>query len=483
MIKNWSGMILDGLRLLLTQTCQPLTLQAVTSLGDYNFRAETFPHSNMSNNIASITALEILDSRGNPTVSVTVRLSNGIEASAAVPSGASTGIREAVELRDGNPDRYGGKGVLKAVSNVNRVIAPKINGKSPHAQREVDDLMRELDGTENKSKLGANAILGVSMAVCRAAALDSGVPLYAHIRKLHGSKAGAPFILPAPMMNVLNGGAHATNNVDFQEFMLFPIGARTFAEALRYGAETFHTLKKLLQKRGLVTAVGDEGGFAPSLKTNDEAVELIVEAIRAAGYKPGKDIAIALDPAASEFYDAGNYVFKKSDRSRKSPAQMVGLYAQWAKQYPIVSLEDGMGEEDREGWQELTNALGDRLQLVGDDNFVTNPQIFAQGINNGIANAILIKLNQIGTVSETLETVAMAQEADYGAVISHRSGETEDAFIADFAVGTGAGQIKTGSLCRSERIAKYNRLLAIEHELGKKARYANSSRKAIHGDE
>ena len=476
-------MIPDGLRLLLTQTCQPLTLQAVTSLGDYNLRAETFPHSNMSNNIASITALEILDSRGNPTVSVTVRLSNGIEASAAVPSGASTGIREAVELRDGNPDRYGGKGVLKAVSNVNRVIAPKLNGKSPHAQREVDDLMRELDGTENKSKLGANAILGVSMAVCRAAALGSGVPLYAHIRKLHGSKkAGAPFILPAPMMNVLNGGAHATNNVDFQEFMLFPIGARTFAEALRYGAETFHTLKKLLQKRGLVTAVGDEGGFAPNLKTNDEAVELIVEAIRTAGYKPGKDIAIALDPAASEFYDAGNYVFKKSDRSRKSPTQMVGLYAQWAKQYPIVSLEDGMGEEDREGWQELTNALGDRLQLVGDDNFVTNPQIFAQGINNGIANAILIKLNQIGTVSETLETVAMAQEADYGAVISHRSGETEDAFIADFAVGTGAGQIKTGSLCRSERIAKYNRLLAIEHELGKKARYANNPTKAIHGD-
>jgi enolase len=307
------------------------------------------------------------------------------------------------------------------------------------------------------------------MAVCRAAALDAKLPLYAYIRKLHGGKG--PFVLPAPMMNVVNGGAHSTNNVDFQEFMLFPIGAPTFAEALRYGAETFHTLKKILQKRGLVTAVGDEGGFAPNLKTNDEAVEVIVEAIKLAGYKPGKDIAIALDPAASEFYDNGNYVFKKSDGSRKTPAQMVELYGEWMKKYPIVSLEDGMGEEDRDGWLAITKALGKKRQLVGDDNFVTNPKIFTEGIRDGIANAILIKLNQIGTVSETLETVAMAQKAGYGAVISHRSGETEDSFIADFAVGTSAGQIKTGSLCRSERIAKYNRLLAIERELGKKARY------------
>ena len=425
--------------------------------------------------IQSISSLEILDSRGNPTVMVHVALDNGIIASACVPSGASTGIREAVELRDGDAKRYGGKGVLKAVANVNRIIAPKVRGRSPQAQNEIDDLMRELDGTETKSKLGANALLGVSMAVCRAAALDLEIPLYAYIRKLHGGKASAPYVLPAPMMNVLNGGAHATNNVDFQEFMLFPIGAPTFTEALRYGAETFHTLKKLLQKRGLVTAVGDEGGFAPSLKTNDEAVEVILEAIQQAGYKPGRQIAIALDPAASEFYDNGGYVFKKSDQSRKTPDDMVKLYGVWVKKYPIVSLEDGMGEEDRDGWLAITKALGKKLQLVGDDNFVTNPKIFAEGIRDGIANAILIKLNQIGTVSETLETVAMAQKAGYGAVISHRSGETEDAFIADFAVGTGAGQIKTGSLCRSERIAKYNRLLAIEKELGKKARYGGAA--------
>ena len=421
--------------------------------------------------ISRISAQEILDSRGNPTVMVTALLSNGITASACVPSGASTGIREAVELRDGNPKRYGGKGVLKAVANVNQVIAPKLKGKSPHAQKEIDARMRSLDGTDTKSELGANALLGVSMAVCRAAALDAGLPLYAYIRRLHGSKARAPFLLPAPMMNVVNGGAHATNNVDFQEFMLFPIGAPTFAEALRYGAETFHALKKLLQKRGLVTAVGDEGGFAPSLKTNDAAVEVIVEAIRAAGYLPGRDIAVAIDPAASEFFEDGGYVFRKSDRSRKTPGQMVELYRRWIKRYPIVSLEDGMGEEDRDGWLALTKALGRKLQLVGDDNFVTNPSIFAEGIRAGIANAILIKLNQIGTVSETLETVAMAQKAGYGTVISHRSGETEDSFIADFAVGTGAGQIKTGSLCRSERIAKYNRLLAIEREVGRKARY------------
>ena len=359
--------------------------------------------------IQNITAQEILDSRGNPTVVVNLALDNGITASACVPSGASTGIREAVELRDGDAKRYGGKGVLKAVANVNKIIAPKLKGKSPHAQKEIDDLMRKCDGTETKSKLGANAILGVSMAVCRAAAIDVKIPLYAYIRKLHGGKANAPYVLPAPMMNVVNGGAHSTNNVDFQEFMLFPIGAPTFAEALRYGAETFHALKKILQKRGLVTAVGDEGGFAPNLKTNDEAVDVIVEAIKAAGYKPGKDIAIAIDPAASEFYDNGNYVFKKSDGSRKTPAQMVELYAEWMKKYPIVSLEDGMGEEDRDGWLAITKALGKKRQLVGDDNFVTNPKIFAEGIRDGIANAILIKLNQIGTVSETLDTVAMAQ--------------------------------------------------------------------------
>jgi enolase len=426
------------------------------------------------NKIEKINAQEILDSRGNPTVMASVALNNGLSALACVPSGASTGLREAVELRDGDAKRYGGKGVLKAVANVNKIIAPKLKGKSPQAQKEIDELMCKLDGTENKSKLGANAILGVSMAVCRAAALDSKIPLYAYIRKLHGGKATAAFVLPAPQMNVLNGGAHATNNVDFQEFMLFPIGAPTFAEALRYGAETFHTLKKLLQKRGLVTAVGDEGGFAPNLKTNTEAVDVILEAIQAAGYKPGTQIAIALDPAASEFYDEGAYVMKKSDGSRKTPADMVALWSDWVKRYPIVSLEDGMGEEDRPGWQALTKALGKKLQLVGDDNFVTNPKIFANGIRDGIANAILIKLNQIGTVSETLETVAMAQQAGYGAVISHRSGETEDAFIADLAVGTGAGQIKTGSACRSERIAKYNRLLAIEQELGKQARYGGA---------
>lgn len=423
--------------------------------------------------IQSANALEILDSRGNPTVLVTVMLNNGISATACVPSGASTGIREAVELRDGDAKRYGGKGVLKAVSNVNKIIAPKLKGKSPQGQSEIDELMRELDGTENKSKLGANALLGVSMAVCRAAALDLNLPLYAYIRKLHGGKGS--FVLPAPMMNVINGGAHATNNVDFQEFMLFPIGAPTFAEALRYGTETFHALKKILQKRGLVTAVGDEGGFAPSLATNDEAVEVIVEAIKTAGYRPAKDIAIALDPAASEFYDSGSYVFKKSDGSRKSPSEMVVLYRNWLAKYPIVSLEDGMSEEDRDGWLAITKELGKKLQLVGDDNFVTNPKIFAEGIRDGIANAILIKLNQIGTVSETLQTVALAQKAGYRAVISHRSGETEDSFIADLAVGTDAGQIKTGSLCRSERIAKYNRLLAIEHEIGKRARYGGTT--------
>jgi enolase len=424
--------------------------------------------------IKSVNALEIVDSRGNPTVQVTVVLNNDITAVAAVPSGASTGVREAVELRDGDKRRYGGKGVRKAVANVEKIIAPKLKGRSPRAQREIDDLMRDLDGTETKSRLGANAILGVSMAVCRAAALDSGLPLYAYVRRLAGGKTNAPYVIPAPMMNVINGGAHAANNLDFQEFMLFPIGAPSFTEALRFGAETFHVLKKLLQKRGLVTAVGDEGGFAPNLKTNTQAIDVILRATESAGYKPGKDIAIALDPAASEFYENGAYVMKKSDGSLKTAAQMIALWTSWVKKYPIVSIEDGMGEEDHDGWKTLTKALGRRVQLVGDDNFVTNPSIFAAGIRDGIANAILVKLNQIGTVSETLETVALAKRAGYGVVISHRSGETEDTFIADFAVGTGAGQIKTGSLCRSERTAKYNRLLAIERELGKRARYGGA---------
>lgn len=428
----------------------------------------------MKTNIAAVRAQEILDSRGNPTVMVTVELGGGISATACVPSGASTGTREAVELRDGDPKRYGGLGVLKAVANVNDIIAPAIRGKSPHDQQNLDALMCELDGTQNKSKLGANAILGVSMALCRAAAFDAAVPLYEYIRKLHGGKEGAPFVIPTPMMNVLNGGMHSTNNVDFQEFMIFPVGAPSFAEALRYGAETFHTLKRLLQKRGLVTAVGDEGGFAPSLDSNEEPVELIVEAIKAAGYITREDIAIALDPASSEFYKDGGYVFTKSDQSRKSPDEMIALYTEWTRKYPLVSLEDGMAEEDSAGWRALTKALGGTLQLVGDDNFVTNPRIFSKGISDGIANAILIKLNQIGTVTETLETVAMAQKAGYGVVISHRSGETEDTFIADLAVGTDAGQIKTGSLCRSERIAKYNRLLVIERELGAKATFPKS---------
>jgi enolase len=427
----------------------------------------------MTAKISAVHAQEILDSRGNPTVMVKVELAGGITATACVPSGASTGTREAVELRDGDAKRYGGLGVLKAAANVNDIIAPAINGKFPHDQQDLDALMCKLDGTPTKSKLGANAILGVSMAVCRAAASDFGIPLYLHIRNLHGGEDGAPFVIPTPMMNVLNGGMHSTNNVDFQEFMIFPIGAPRFAEALRYGAETFHTLKRLLQRRSLVTAVGDEGGFAPSLDSNEEAVELIVEAIKTAGYEPRTDIAIALDPASSEFHEKGCYVFTKSDHSRKSSVEMIALYADWAKKYPLVSLEDGMAEEDSEGWKALTKALGGSLQLVGDDNFVTNPRIFAAGIQDGIANAILIKLNQIGTVTETLETVAMAQKAGYGAVISHRSGETEDTFIADLAVGTGVGQIKTGSLCRSERIAKYNRLLVIERELGAKAIFLN----------
>jgi enolase len=426
------------------------------------------------NTIQSIRALEILDSRGNPTLSVTVALENGLSASASVPSGASTGTREAVELRDGEKTRYQGKGVRQAVSHVEEVIAPTLKGADPVDQSKIDHRMKTLDGTPNKARLGANALLGVSMAVARVAALAQGIPLYVHLGRLAGHREGQPYVLPTPMMNVLNGGRHAQNNVDFQEFMIFPTGARTFSEALRYGAETFHVLKELLHEKGLGTGVGDEGGFAPSLSGNDQAVDLIVEAIGKAGFRPGADIALALDPAASEFYATnGNYVWFKSSKRELGRQELLGFYLKMLQRHPyILSLEDGIAEQDDRGWAEITEQLGGKIQLVGDDNFVTNPEIFRQGIANGVANAILIKLNQIGTVTETLETVAIAKEAKYGAVISHRSGETEDTFIADFAVATGVGQIKTGSLCRSERIAKYNRLLAIERELGEKAEFA-----------
>ena len=424
--------------------------------------------------IQSITAHEILDSRGNPTPAATVTLDGGTIASAAVPSGASTGRHEASELRDGDERRYGGKGVLNAVANVNEKIAQRLRGMDATEQRKIDDAMRELDGSPNKTTLGANAILGVSMAVCRAAAQAAGKPLYGWIRELSGDRSETNYTLPAPMMNVLNGGAHAANNVDFQEFMLFPIGAPTFAEALRYGAEIFHTLKSILQAKGLSPSVGDEGGFAPDLKNNEEAIGLIVQAIEQAGYNAGKDVALALDPAASEFFENGDYVFAKSNGARRTPAGMGELYIDLVKKYPIVSLEDGVAENDTEGWLLLTRKLGTTIQLVGDDNFVTNPEIFARGIAEGIANAILIKLNQIGTVSETLDCIALAKKSNYRFIISHRSGETEDTFIADFAVGAGGGQIKTGSLCRSERVAKYNRLLAIERELGEEARYGGA---------
>jgi enolase len=410
--------------------------------------------------ISRITAHEILDSRGNPTVEVEAVLNDGSLGRAAVPSGASTGTREALELRDGDSSRYGGKGVRKAVENVERVLAPLVIGIVAHSQRELDRRMIEADGTPGKSKLGANAILGVSMAVARAAASAAGLPLYQYLGGVGATT------LPVPMMNVLNGGKHADNSVDFQEFMIMPVGAPSFAEALRYGAETFHALKKVLSKAGYSTAVGDEGGFAPNLKSNEEAVEVILKAIEQAGFKPGQQIALALDPAASEFFEGGKYHFTKSSGPARDPEGMVRLFENWVAQYPIVSLEDGLAEDDMAGWQAITQALGSKLQLVGDDNFVTNPTIFAEGISHGIANAILIKLNQIGTVSETLDTIGLARKAGYAAVISHRSGETEDTFIADLAVATGVGQIKTGSLCRTDRVAKYNQLLRIERELG-----------------
>ena len=410
--------------------------------------------------IAGINALEILDSRGNPTVRVRLTLDNGIAVSASVPSGASTGENEAVELRDQDKSRYGGKGVLKAVGNVTDIIGPKLIGLEPNRQAEIDELMIELDGTPNKAKLGANAILGVSMAVARAAALDAGTPLYAYL-----GGAGAKR-LPVPMMNILNGGKHADNSVDFQEFMVMPVGAPSFREALRYGAETFHALAKILKKKGYATSVGDEGGFAPNLKSNEEACELIVEAIKAAGYQPGKDVAIALDPAASSFYSEGAYRLTKSGQGDKSSAEMIALYGHWLNAFPIVSIEDGLDENDWQGFAAQTAAQGNRIQIVGDDIFVTNPAFIERGIKAKAANAVLIKLNQIGTVTETRKAIELCQEAGWGYVISHRSGETEDTFMADFAVAMSGGQIKTGSACRSERIAKYNRLLEIENDLG-----------------
>ena len=417
----------------------------------------------MSRKITAVSAMEILDSRGNPTLRAVVALDNGITCSASVPSGASTGDNEAVELRDGDKKRYGGKGVLKAVANINKTIAPKLIGRDPVCQAEIDSLMIALDGTLTKARLGANALLGVSMAVARAAATACGLPLYAYL--------GGPgaLRLPVPMMNILNGGKHADNSVDLQEFMVMPIGAPTFAEALRYGAETFSALKDILKKKGHVTSVGDEGGFAPNLKSNDEACEVILEAIKKAGYKPGKDVAIALDPAASSFYEKGIYNLSKSGQGKKTSAEMTRLYSSWIKKYPIVSIEDGLDENDWQGFRQHTEALGDKIQIVGDDLYVTNTRFIARGIKENSTNAVLIKLNQIGTVTETIEAIHMCRQAGWGFVISHRSGETEDAFIADFAVAMGGGQIKTGSACRSERIAKYNRLLEIEAELGTRA--------------
>src|SRR5713226_9228555 len=415
--------------------------------------------------IDQIYAREILDSRGNPTVEADVVLAGGARGRAAVPSGASTGEHEAVELRDGDPKRFGGKGVLKAVQNVNDVIARELKGKDALDQAAIDRALIELDGTPNKSSLGANAILAVSLANARAGANYQKLSLY---RYLGGADANT---LPVPMMNIINGGAHADNNVDFQEFMIVPVGAEKFGEALRMGAEIFHTLRSVLKKKGYATSVGDEGGFAPNLKSNEEAIETILEAIRQAGYRAGDDVLLALDPAASEFYDGGSYVFKTSDQRKLSSDQMVSFWESWANQYPIVSIEDGMAENDWDGWKTLTDAMGQRVQLVGDDLFVTNTSFLRKGIERGVANSILIKVNQIGTLTETLECIELAKTNKYTTVISHRSGETEDAFIADLAVATNAGQIKTGSLSRSDRIAKYNQLLRIEEELGDAARY------------
>ncbi len=421
--------------------------------------------------IARVHAREILDSRGNPTVEVDVETSQGHFAQAAVPSGASTGSREALELRDGDADRYRGKGVRTAVGHVNGEIASAIAGRplgGRQEQAELDQALVELDGTETKARLGANAMLGVSLACAKAAAVAAGEPLYRH---LGGTEA---HLLPAPMMNVLNGGAHADNNVDLQEFMLFPVGAPSFSEALRFGAEIFHELRSVLHAKGYSTAVGDEGGFAPDLKSNREAIELVIQGIEKAGYRPGDDVAIALDPAASEFCKDGVYHLA-GDGEQRRPAEMIEFWSEWCDRYPIVSIEDGLAEDDWEGWGALTRECGQRVQLVGDDLFVTNPTILQRGIDVEVANAILIKVNQIGTLSETLEAMRRAGGAGYASIVSHRSGETEDTTIADLAVATGAGQIKTGSLSRTDRICKYNRLLRIEEELGSKARYAGRS--------
>ena len=416
--------------------------------------------------IARLAAREILDSRGHPTIEVDVVLENGQVGRAAVPSGASTGRHEALELRDGDPARYGGKGVTKAIRHVHDLIAPALVGKDVEQQALIDQTLIALDGTENKGRLGANAILGASLAVAKAAAAARGTPLY---RYLGGHTAT---ILPVPLMNVINGGAHADNNVDFQEFMIVPVGAATFAEALRVGAETFHSLSRVLKAHGYSTAVGDEGGFAPRLRSNVEAIELILEAIAKAGYRAGSQVALALDPAASEFLDAGKYVFRKSDGSTRDAEGMIRFYAEWVRQYPIVSIEDGLAEDDWRGWKLLTTELGTKIQLVGDDLFVTSIRRLTRGIDEGAANAILIKLNQIGTLTETLQAMELAKSAGYRTVISHRSGETEDTTIAHLAVATAAGQIKAGSLSRTERICKYNQLLRIEEELGSRATLA-----------
>jgi len=434
----------------------------------------------MSTKITRVCARQVLDSRGNPTVEADVYVGAPTRGRAAVPSGASTGEHEALELRDGDKSRYLGKGVLKAVTNVNGEIARSMAGIDASDQRALDKRMIELDGTPTKSRLGANAILAVSMAAARAAAAAQNIPLYKCLASYSTDRSAN--LLPVPMMNILNGGAHADNSVDFQEFMVMPIGAPSFSEALRWGVEVFHALKAALKKHGYSTAVGDEGGFAPNCKSNEEAIQIVLEAVAAAGYKPGAQVAIALDPAASEFYDksGSNYVFKKSDRSKHSSAEMAEFWTKWAAKYPIVSIEDGMAEDDWSGWKSLTESIGGksskkRIQLVGDDLFVTNTARLSRGIKEGIANAILIKLNQIGTVTETIDAIELARKAGYNSIISHRSGETEDTFIADLAVGTGAGQIKTGSASRTDRIAKYNQLLRIEEELGPAARFPGKS--------
>jgi enolase len=423
--------------------------------------------------IARISGIEILDSRGNPTVEADVLLTDGSLGRAAVPSGASTGEHEAVELRDGDASRYLGKGVRKAVEHINRDIAAALQGKDASHQAQIDRIMIELDQTPNKARLGANAILAVSMAAARAAAMSHRTPLYRYLGGVGAS------LLPVPLMNIVNGGAHADNSVDLQEFMIAPYGAPKFSEALRMGVEVFHTLKQVLKKRGYSTAVGDEGGFAPNLKSNDEAIELVLEAITQAGFKPGEQVGIALDPASSEFFIEGRYVFKKSDNSQRTSQEMVDFWVNWVRKYPaILSIEDGMAEDDWAGWKLLTQAIGDKVQLVGDDLFVTNTARLERGIREGIGNSILIKVNQIGTLTETLDAMHMAAAAGYTSIVSHRSGETEDPFIADLAVATGAGQIKTGSASRTDRIAKYNQLLRIEQQLGDSARFAG--RKVFH---